>query len=50
MLLGRPKNPTKVFADLQPACAWMITNTDTTGGQSWNAQELAECCERAIAR
>ncbi len=50
MLLGRPKNPTKVFAEVQPACQWMVRNTATTGGQEWTADDILDCCQRAIER
>lgn len=48
VLLGRPKNPTKVFATIDDAARWMTGNCAKIGGQTWGADELAALCGHAI--
>ncbi len=50
MLLGRPKNPTKVFGELGPAATWMATNAQSLGAVRWDADALQAACQRAITR
>ncbi len=50
MLLGRPKNPTKVFADVAPAAEWMAGCAEATGAERWASDELNAACLGAIER
>lgn len=50
MLLGRPENPTKVFADLAPAASWMAGCAEETGVERWSGDQLNRACAEAIER
>ena len=50
VLLGRPKNPTKVFGDLDAATCWMLGRLHDAGGPRWSADDLLATCQRALQR
>lgn len=50
VLLGRPPNPTKVFADIDSASRWMVTNLEARGSESWSAETLTKCAIHLLAR
>ena len=50
LLLGRPPNPTRVFAGVEPAAAWLVGGLERTGTQRWDADELAAITTRFVAR
>ncbi|MBX3269867.1 MAG: hypothetical protein KF729_06380 [Sandaracinaceae bacterium] len=50
VLLGRPPNPTRVFAAIEPAAAWLTRNLAQTGPEPWDAAELAELTARFLER
>jgi hypothetical protein len=49
MLLGRPPNPTKVFATLDAAGRWMAQNLLERSSERWSAAELTSLCELFLA-
>ncbi|MFK7987356.1 MAG: hypothetical protein AB8I08_15130 [Sandaracinaceae bacterium] len=50
VLLGRPPNPTKVFADIESAAMWMAKNLAERGSQTWSSEELSRCAIQLLAR
>lgn len=50
MLLGRPPNPTKVFAGIDEAALWMARNFATRSDERWDSAELADVCRGVVIR
>ncbi|MEC7519557.1 MAG: hypothetical protein VYE22_06825 [Myxococcota bacterium] len=50
VLLGRPKNPTKVFGDLDSAARWMSGRLLDAGRVRWTEETLLEAARRAVTR
>lgn len=50
MLLGRPPNPTKVFANIEQAAFWMGRNLAERSPERWDPSDLAEMCRTVVER
>ena len=50
LLLGRPSNPTKVFADIESAARWQAANLAAFPDEEWALGDIAEVCRKMTLR
>lgn len=50
LLLGRPPNPTKVFADIESAALWQAANLAVFPDEEWNPGDIVDVCRKLTLR